>query len=202
MTTADDLQIHELHGAALRPWLDGVGALRLSVFREFPYLYDGTLEEERQYLRTYLEAPGSLIVLIVNGRGEAVGASTCLPLSEEEPEFQQPFRDAGMDIPKVCYFGESILIPELRGRGLGKEFFKRREAHARHLGMETAAFCAVDRPDGHPLRPAGYRPLDPFWTSQGYTRQPDLRASFVWKETGEAAPSPKTLTFWTKSWRA
>jgi len=62
-------------------------------------------------------------------------------------------------------------------------------------------FCAVDRPDDHPLRPAGYRPLDEFWTSLGYQRRPELRATFVWKEIGEATESPKHLTFWTKDWK-
>jgi hypothetical protein len=59
----------------------------------------------------------------------------------------------------------------------------------------------VDRPADHPLRPAGYRPLDEFWRSQGYTKHPELQATFVWKEIGEEIESPKTLTFWTKAWR-
>jgi hypothetical protein len=51
----------------------------------------------------------------------------------------------------------------------------------------------------HPLRPVGYRPLDDFWQSQGYTKHPELQATFIWKEIGEPAESPKTLTFWLKN---
>jgi GNAT superfamily N-acetyltransferase len=100
----------------------------------------------------------------------------------------------------VCYFGESILLPQLRGKGVGKEFFRRREAHAQRLGVKWTAFCAVDRPVDHPQRPPGYRPLDDFWTAQGYTRRPGMQATFMWKEIGESAESPKTLTFWLKEW--
>ena len=52
----DTLTFHELSGPALEPWLDALGALRIRVFREYPYLYDGTLEYEREYLRTYVNA--------------------------------------------------------------------------------------------------------------------------------------------------
>ena len=194
------LTFHELSGPGLEPWLDALGALRIGVFREYPYLYDGTLEYEREYLRTYVNASGSLVVLVTDPTDTVVGATTCIPLRDEGPEFQQPFLEHGFDVKDVCYFGESILLPQLRGRGIGKEFFARREAHARKLGVRWTAFCAVDRPTDHPQRPAGYRPLDEFWIAQGYTKHPEMQATFLWKETGEAAESPKTLTFWLMEW--
>lgn len=194
------LRLENVPGPRLAPHLDALGDLRITVFRDYPYLYDGTLEYEREYLRTYLTSPDSLVVLVLDDEA-VVGASTCLPLAQEGPEFQAPFLQAGIEVGGVCYFGESILLPAYRGRGIGKRFFQRREEHATRLGTALAAFCAVDRPDDHPLRPPGYRPLDEFWTSQGYQKRPDLRAEFVWKEIGEPSESPKTLTFWTKALR-
>ncbi len=194
------LRLENFHGEELTPHLDALGDLRIRVFREFPYLYDGSLEYEREYLRTYLNSSRSLVVLAFDGE-RAVGATTCLPLRDEGPEFQKPFLEAGYDIDRVCYFGESILLPEYRGLGAGKEFFMRREAHAQTLpGLRWTAFCAVDRAADHPLRPPDYRPLDGLWSKQGYHKQPDLQATFVWKEIGEETESPKTLTFWLKSW--
>ncbi len=192
--------IHELRGAELAPWLDALGELRIRVFRDFPYLYDGSADYERDYLRIYQETPASLVVLVIGLTGEVVGAATCLPLAAESPEFQQSFRKQGIDTSEILYFGESLLLPEWRGRGLGKLFFDRREAHAREAGLRITAFCAVDRPTDHPLCPAGYRPLDGFWQSRGYVKQPSLHTTFSWKETGEENESPKNLTFWTKSW--
>jgi GNAT superfamily N-acetyltransferase len=194
------LHIHELRGDALAPWLDALGGLRIRVFRDYPYLYEGTLDYEREYLAVYQKSRDSLVVLVTDDAGNSVGATTCLPLSDEGPEFQEPFLKAGMDVAEVFYFGESILLPEWRGRGIGKLFFDRREAHAKHLGFHLTAFCAVDRPDAHPLRPAGYRPLDAFWQSRGYVKQPGLQARFAWKEISEESESPKTLTFWTREW--
>lgn len=198
--TAGSYHIHELTGTGLGPWLDGLGELRIRVFREFPYLYDGSLEYERAYLMTYQEARGSRVVLVTDASGAVVAATTCVPLAEVGPEVQAPFLAAGHDVSGVLYLGESIALPEWRGRGLGKLFFDLREAHARRLGLGVTAFCAVEREADHPLRPPGYRPLDTFWEGRGYVKQPGLRAEFRWKETGEDEDSPKTLTFWLKSW--
>lgn len=194
---SEDLRLIHCQGAALDPYLDALGQLRITVFREFPYLYDGSLEYERDYLRTYAAAEQSLVVLVLRG-SDVVGATTCIPMTAEGPEFQEAFVRAGYDLSQICYFGESILLPELRGRGLGKEFFRRREAHARDLGAQITTFCAVDRPEDHPQRPADYRPLNGLWQQQGYERHPELQCILNWKENHESEESPKTLTFWLK----
>ena len=193
------LIIKECSGRALEPYLDGLGELRITVFREWPYLYEGSLEYERDYLSSYLNSERSLVALVLD-EGRVVGATTCMPMAEEGPEFQKAFKDADYDLNTICYFGESILLPEYRGRGLGKEFFQRREAHAARLGSRITTFCAVDRALDDPRRPADYRPLDGLWTAQGYVKRPELKAQFVWKEIGEESESPKVLTFWTKEW--
>jgi GNAT superfamily N-acetyltransferase len=193
------IRLQNFHGAELEPHLDALGELRIAVFHEYPYLYEGTLENERDYLHTYVKSSGSLVVLVFD-EDRIVGATTCLPMADEGPEFQAALVKAGYDLSTICYFGESILLPEYRGQGIGKEFFVRREAHAHALGMKRSTFCAVDRPAEHPLKPEGYRPLDDFWRSQGYVKNPKLQATFVWKEIGEETESPKTLTYWMKEW--
>ena len=191
------LRLQNFHGAELAPHIDALGELRIAVFHEYPYLYLGNLENERDYLGTYVRSKGSLVVLVFDD-DKVVGATTCLPMTDEGPEFKAAFEQAGYDLSKICYFGESVLLPEYRGLGFGKEFFARREAHAKALGMPLSTFCAVDRTESHPLRPQGYRPLDDFWCSQGYVKHPELQATFIWQEIGEDTESPKTLTFWTK----
>jgi hypothetical protein len=43
--------------------LPAVAALRIAVFREYPYLYDGTLAHEEEYLAGYAASPQSLVVV-------------------------------------------------------------------------------------------------------------------------------------------
>ena len=68
-----------LAGDARVQALDSVAALRISVFRDWPYLYDGSLAYERDYLRTYIDSPNAILVGAFDG-DRLVGASTGTPM--------------------------------------------------------------------------------------------------------------------------
>lgn len=168
-------------GADIAGHVDALAALRIRVFRDFPYLYDGEIAYEREYLVTYVQSARSLAFLVHDG-DVLIGATTALPLADEEPAFRQALADAGFDVSSVFYFGESLLLPDYRGRGLGHRFFDEREAWARQAGaFRHTCFCAVERPVGHPLRPLGHEPLNRFWRKRGYTRRDDITAVCRWQ---------------------
>jgi GNAT superfamily N-acetyltransferase len=193
-----NLTIARLTGDEMRARLDDLARLRIAVFRAWPYLYKGTMVHERQYLPRYAEARTG--TLIVAQDGEAiVGASTALGLDEESDYVREPFEKAGMDLSRIFYFGESVLLPQYRGQGVGVRFFEERERTGREHGYEQAAFCGVVRPDDHPARPADYQPLDTFWGQRGYTRRPDLVATFSWKDIGDAEETDKSMIYWMKT---
>jgi GNAT superfamily N-acetyltransferase len=193
-----DLRIARLQGADLASYIPALARLRIEVFRDFPYLYDGDMDYEAGYLRTYIDAPGSVMVLVFDG-DRVVGASTAVPLRHETPPVQQPFIEQGMNPQDIFYLGESVLQRAYRGRGLGVRFFAEREAHAAEVGeFRYAAFCAVDRPADHPRRPPDYVPLDAFWRKRGYARQPQLRTQFTWRDLHETEQTAKPMTFWMK----
>lgn len=193
------LRLERLSGDKLKQFIPELASLRITVFRDFPYLYDGDLTYEEAYLKTYIEAPNSVIVLAFDG-DRVVGASTGIPLEHETDEVKAPFIAAGYDVNKVFYCGESVLLSEYRGQGAGVAFFDHREDHAREIGgFEFSCFCGVQRPDDHPRRPAGYKPLDNFWRKRGYEKHPELNTTFSWKELDETEESPKPMTFWMKT---
>jgi GNAT superfamily N-acetyltransferase len=194
----DAIRLTSCQGQAIAPHLDALAGLRIRVFRDFPYLYDGDPAYEADYLRRYAECPRSLFVLAFAGDA-LVGAATGMPLAEAQAEFRAPFEAQGIAVGEVFYYGESVLLPDYRGHGIGKAFMAEREAHARREGFSTVAFCAVERPDNHPLRPANHVPLHGFWCSRGYRRHPELATTFHWKDLGEAEESDKPMVFWLKS---
>ena len=196
---AEALRIDMCSGAELEAALPALARLRMTVFRAWPYLYDGSEDYERGYLRTYVESPGAAVAVAWDG-GEPVGASTCLPMPEADEEARAPFAARGLDLSRWFYFGESVLLPAYRGRGIGVRFFELREAAAcAHAGVAYAAFCAVQRPADHPSRPKDAVGLEAFWTHRGYTRRPDFCAWFSWRDVGEAEETRKPLIFWMKS---
>jgi len=193
------LELKRLSGAELSAYIPELANLRIQVFRDFPYLYDGDLDYEAQYLKTYIESPESVIVLAFDG-DKVVGASTGIPLKYETDEVKAPFLAAGLEVETIFYCGESVLISDYRGKGAGVAFFDHREAHARELGGYIySCFCGVQRPDDHPRRPAGYKPLDNFWRKRGYEKHPELTTTFSWKDLDETEASSKPMTFWMKT---
>lgn len=187
-----------LSGEDLRARLDDLARLRIAVFRTWPYLYKGTMDYERQYLPRYAEAKTGTMIVALDG-DKVVGASTALGLDEEEDFVAAPFVAKDMDLRRIFYFGESVLLPEYRGQGVGVRFFEEREAAARAHGYPVAAFCAVVRPEDHPARPKDYVPLDEFWRRRGYARRPDLVSHFSWKDIGAAAETEKPMVYWMKT---
>ncbi|MBK9032370.1 MAG: GNAT family N-acetyltransferase [Myxococcales bacterium] len=191
------LRVEPVCGAAIGQYLAALAVLRIDVFHEWPYLYDGDVEYEERYLAPYATAADTLVAIAWAG-DELVGAATAMPLGSHGDEVAPPLVAAGYDPATVYYFGESVLRPEYRGRGLGHRFFDEREAFARTRGYRTAAFCAVDRPTDHPRRPADYVPLDRFWSKRGFVRRPDVVGGFTWKDVDEPGETRKAMVFWVK----
>lgn len=192
------IAITRRNGREISPYLDDLARLRIKVFRSFPYLYDGDEDYERRYLETYARSPGSLFVLAKDG-DDVIGAATGIPMADETDAFKNPFIEQGFDPADIFYFGESVLLPDYRGQGVGVAFFDHREDVARQSGGFThCCFCAVERPDDHPLKPADYKPLNEFWNNRGYRKVPELQTTYSWKDVGDASETAKPMTFWIK----
>ena len=195
------VRVETLDGPRVAAGLDELSALRLSVFREWPYLYDGNAVYEADYLGTFSTAPGAVIVAAFDGDA-MVGAATAAPLAGHSSEFVPLFEAHGYAPETVFYCGESVLLPAYRGQGIGHAFFDHREAHARTLNAGGAvfrhvAFCGVVRPDNDPRKPAAYRPLDPFWRKRGFEPISGMLGNYDWREVGGPEEEiPHAMQFW------
>jgi GNAT superfamily N-acetyltransferase len=191
------IDVSVLSREAFAAALDDVARLRIAVFRDWPYLYDGDLGYERRYLAAYLQSPDALVVGAFDGP-RLVGVSTAAPMEEHDEELGAPIRTLGIELSDVYYCAESVLLPEYRGRGIGHAFFDAREAKARALGRRWMAFCSVKRPDDHPLRPATFRTNDAFWRGRGYAPLDGVYAEYAWRDIGETEETRKKLQVWMR----
>lgn len=193
------IEVRSLTGDDIKSVLPELARLRIIVFRDWPYLYDGTLAYEEQYLAKFASAKGAVCVIARDG-DQIVGASTGAPMIEHADEFAEPFKAAGYDISKIFYCGESVLLTSHRGHGIGHAFFDHREAQARKLGGFTrSTFCRVVRTDDHPLKPKNYVPLDGFWRKRGYQPVEGIIATYSWKYIDQDHETEKKMQFWMKA---
>lgn len=192
------VEVRTLNGDEITAHVGDVAALRLAVFRDWPYLYDGQLDYERQYVATYRDTPGVLLVGAFD-LGRLVGASTSTPMEELSADFAVPFNARGIPRDRVLWGPESVLLPAYRGQGIGHRFFDFREAHARALGRSHVAFASILRPDGHPARPAHARTNDAFWTGRGYAPMDGVQVEFAWRDMGDTEETVKPLQVWLKA---
>ncbi len=192
-----DVTVTTCTGADLKRTLDDLARLRIEVFRDWPYLYDGDLDYERKYLSTFA-ASKDAVVVVARDSDTVVGASTASPLANHFQDFAEPFLQANLDLDEYFYFGESILLPRYRGQGIGVRFFELREAAAIQRGFRKTVFCGVVRNANHPQRPADYTPLDDFWVNRGYRRMEGVIAEFPWKEVGDDHETSHPMQFWMK----
>ena len=197
MALAEGMRVAPLTGEALIAALPDLARLRIAVFRDWPYLYEGDPAYERDYVRAYAESANALVAGAFDG-ARIVGAATAAPMEDHAAEFGAALRAVGREPAEILYFGESVLDRAYRGRGVGHAFFDAREAHARALGRRWCCFCAVIRDPADPRRPADYSPLEPFWRKRGYSRVEGAEASYSWREIGAEAEAEHAMAVWMR----
>lgn len=195
------LSFNRYSGAEIETIQLELAQLRIAVFYEFPYLYEGTLAYELKYLETYSKAKNAFVFLVRDGE-KVIGASTGIPLSEESAAIQHPFIKEKIELASIFYLGESILLKPYRGKGLGRLFFEKREEFARSIqGIQACYFCSVLRQEDHPLKPVGYKNNETFWKNRGYQPITGFECEMSWLDSGEIEETTKKLQFWKKEFR-
>ncbi|MBF9037291.1 GNAT family N-acetyltransferase [Rhodobacterales bacterium LSUCC0246] len=183
-------------GAEIAAIVPDLARLRITVFRDWPYLYEGDLAYETGYLARYAQK-GAIVIAAYDG-AQMVGAATGMPLLQHDDDFSGALTARDIAAEDVFYCAESVLLQNYRGQGAGHIFFDAREEVARAQGKAYSAFCAVVRSADHPMAPKDYLPLDGFWKKRGYQILDGAFAEFSWLDIGDAEKTQKRLQFWIK----
>ena len=192
------IQVSSYTGDTVKDLIPEVAKLRIEVFREYPFLYDGDLSYEERYLNKFFDMKDAIVCCALDD-DRPVGMSTGYPFIYEAKNLQEVLRKSGRNPEEYFCFGESILRKSYRGQGIGKKFMDEREAHVNKLGKyRYICFYTSLRPENDPRRPKEYRPLAPFWRSRGFEEHPELVGMVSYKEIGEEAETPKKMIFWIK----
>lgn len=164
------------------PLLPFVASLRINVFREYPYLYDGNFKEEMDDLEHCAQLPHNAIAIAYH-KNTPIGFLYGIPLVEFQSHFENPvidlFKEKNLQ-PETCYyFADVIILPEHRGNHLTKKLFDVLEAYAQENGYSSASFITENH-EVHPLKPVDYKSLAPLWTYLQY-KKTGLQSEGSWQ---------------------
>ena len=191
------LELRALEGPVAARWLDDIVRIRVELYREFPYLYDGDAAREALCLRTYLEC-GEAVFLAAFDGDRMAGFSSSIPLAMEDEALTEPFRRAGLDPADYLYIGEMLVEAPWRSWKLLWEHKKYHEARARALHLKYVAMVTVDRAENHPLRPRRYKPLEHIIHYCGYEKIRDLSVSMRWPRADSGSERANRLSVWRR----
>ncbi len=185
-------------GSEAAPYWHDIAREHIDEFKKFPYLYQGSYEEEKAFLEHFFTSKKSLHLIVFNKEHEVVGISCSLPLSEEVQEVQEPFIKKGLDVTQYWYISEFIIEPEYRGQGLLRCFVTEHEKHAKAHNAAHMTFITIQRPIDHPLRPRNYRSLDQVWRHFGYEKMQDMHVKWEYLQIDSQKTEETTMDIWSK----
>ncbi len=186
------LQFQTITGSEIQGHLDPIAKLRIDVFREYPYLYEGTLDAEKDYLAMYARSANSLFIL-VKDEDKVVGAVTGLPLEELIPEYWDVFRKQQIPTKTIFYLGELVLLKDYRGKGIGERLYAQFETLVKEKGSYQSLTLREI------LREEQNTSLDPFWEKLGFVKHPEWISNDSWTEVGDEQETRHSMIFWSKS---
>lgn len=155
------------------------------------------MESELEYLQLYFQSSHCQIILVLDKR-EVVGFSSALTLTEEDAAIRKPLLHGNKPLDNYLYIGEVMIKSPYRGQGILRHFFDTHENFARKNGFTDLLLMTVVRTKDHPLRPKGYRSLDPIWEHFGYHLLPNSHVEFTWKQIDTHGKHDNTLALWVK----
>jgi ribosomal protein S18 acetylase RimI-like enzyme len=196
---AADVHYEIVSGQEVSPYIDDLANLRMNVFAEYPYLYEGKLEYERPYLNQYVVSQNSIIALAkIDSR--VIGFVSGVPIAESfDQDSKNLFSGKEISVETIFYLGEIVIEPEYRYGSIGNKLYELFERQVRSSGAYTTIMgCMVVRDEDDPKRPSNYVALDKIIEKRGAVKCPDLIERRDWPESGQEDFIPHLMQYWAK----
>jgi hypothetical protein len=194
--------IKSFTGQEAERYVDQIAAIRLNMFKSYPYLYKGTVEHEKEYLQVYFKSPHATILLAFDNQGNVIGMSSSIPLDDEAEEIKAPFIEKQLNCEDYLYIGEGLIDAEYQNKGLVRQAAQIHEEIAHSMGYKYLVFMAVDRPENHPCKPDNYRSTDDLFKHFGYTKFDNMNVTLTWNQVDTNQEVTNTLSLWHKELRS
>ena len=179
-----------------------VSDMRITYFREFPYMYKGNLEYEKEYISELTSHKKSMIVT-ASINSKIVGISTALPLTSDADilkEVYNLFEKKSYAPKEIYYYGEVIVLPSYRRKGIANQLYHLHEQQALKWKYKYACLAVVVRDKDDPRKPNQYLSTDIIWPKLGFKKE-NIYFNYHWPTVlsdGQVKDVQNTMVFWTK----
>lgn len=191
-----------IQGPDLKNEIEHLAHQRLTLFKEYPYLYHGTLEQEIEYCSWFCDlSTTALAIAYCDDKPVGlVSGTSFVDFSTHFTGSYDLFKNAGLAPETFFYVAEVLIDPVYRNQSLAKKLFKLIETYAHEVGYTS--MCLVEEShEQHPLKPIDYQSLDLFFTKLGYYKT-DLVISYSWSTIqidGSLQDEDHAMNYWLKS---
>ena len=193
-----ELLFQLLIGVEAKAFIKDIANLRIEIFKEFPYLYAGTIENELPYLDRYISNENGHIILIKNIENNIVGFSSSIPLEDEDESMLQPYLENNLNPKDFLYCGEAIMYKEYRGGGSLKTLLDYHIKIAKKLNKKYLTMMTIDRADNHPSKPENFYSVDNMLEKYEYKKMQNAKIKYSWKSSLNNHESENSLSIWYK----
>lgn len=191
------LKLVAVAGTQARPYLEDLVRLNL-VFKEEPYTYEGTPEDDAAYFEAYFTSPRSSFLFLINGTN-VVGYSAAIALEDELAEIRQPIaalKEADPstdDINAYLYFGGIVIEKEYRHKkaGIIDAMHRHYENFAQMLGRKYVIAAIIERETAKPQETLAAR--------FRFERMAGVAVKYAWRDSATHEMTDVSLGIWRKA---
>lgn len=192
------ISIEVLKGKELVSNIPELARLRLTVFCEYPYLYEGDPILEKTYLSRFASSRDAFFV-IAKVDNQVVGALSGLPLDATQKEIRDALHQPGIEIGEYYALSEIVLLKEHRNKKIGSMLYEQFEDQLLKMKRyKKVVLWQIVRAQDDVRRPKDYFSLDNFWRKRGFVKHPEWICYIDWKEILEEKASAHRFEFWVK----
>lgn len=185
-----------LKDAQIRSIEDSFADLRMTIFREYPYLYEGDLATEKQYFELF----GDKTICMIAKDGPAiVGVIIGTPLQEIFKPLLKPLIEADINVEKMFYLADLLVLKSYRGKRIGHTLYELFEKEVQKTGKFSHILIReIFKSPGDPKKPFDYYSLDLFWDKRGFKKMEGISQQDKWKAIGDEEISLHTMIYQVK----
>jgi hypothetical protein len=194
--SASGLRVEMVSGADMQPYLERIVEYRLKYFKEFPYLYQGNVEEEVEFVEQYIKSSTARVLVLKDQCGNFGGFATGISVMESSHAdklgviINQP--------ENVYYIGEMIFDELFRGKDGFRQCLSYFQ-NIKEMGYKKVCFITVQR-DGKYPRPINYHDHEGAWGVTGFEKY-EQTITISWpviQVGGDSVAQENILNIWIK----